>query len=73
MVYINTWKNTLRMRYLFASRENSYYGVPASLSEYILFVSLISLFFIYINLWGAKAAFLAFVYDEQCQYRSCVG
>lgn len=63
LIIINTWKNTLRMKYLSTPKEQLYYGVPPELSGHLLYVSWISLFFIYISLWSAKAAFLAFYYS----------
>ncbi|KAF1928036.1 uncharacterized protein M421DRAFT_421227 [Didymella exigua CBS 183.55] len=63
LICINTWKNTLRMHYLSTAREDLYYGVPVFLSGHLLFVSWISLFFVYISLWSAKAAFLALYYS----------
>ncbi|KAF1965243.1 hypothetical protein BU23DRAFT_575061 [Bimuria novae-zelandiae CBS 107.79] len=63
LISINTWKNLLRMKYLSAPPETLYYGVPQELSGHLLYVSWISLFFIYISLWSAKAAFLAFYYS----------
>lgn len=63
LISINTWKNTLRMKYLSAPSETLYYGVPRALSGNLLYISWISLFFIYISLWSAKAAFLAFYYS----------
>src|SRR5262245_51706654 len=59
LIAINTWKNNLRMKYLHDPPETLYYGVPPNLSGHLLYVSWISLFFIYISLWSAKAAFLA--------------
>lgn len=63
LISINTWKNNLRMQYLSAPHSSLYYGVPKELSGHLLYVSWISLFFIYISLWSAKAAFLAFYYS----------
>ncbi|KAF2645621.1 hypothetical protein P280DRAFT_465421 [Massarina eburnea CBS 473.64] len=63
LIVMNTWKNNLRMKYLSAPPETLYYGVPKELSGHLLHVSWISLFFIYISLWSAKAAFLAFYYS----------
>ncbi|KAF1955866.1 hypothetical protein CC80DRAFT_473799 [Byssothecium circinans] len=63
LIAINTWKNKLRMKYLSAPPETLYYGVPEALSGHLLYSSWISLFFIYISLWSAKAAFLAFYYS----------
>ncbi|KAH7130443.1 hypothetical protein B0J11DRAFT_252075 [Dendryphion nanum] len=63
LIAINTWKNNLRMKYLHLDPATLYYGVPKPLSGHLLYVSWISLFFIYISLWAAKAAFLAFYYS----------
>ncbi|PVI02511.1 hypothetical protein DM02DRAFT_626708 [Periconia macrospinosa] len=63
LISINTWKNNLRMSYLSTPPEKLYYGVPQPLSGHLLYVSWISLFFIYISLWSSKAAFLAFYYS----------
>lgn len=63
LIVINTWKNNLRMQYINAPPATLYYGVPEKLSGHLLYVSWISLFFIYISLWSAKAAFLAFYYS----------
>ncbi|ORX96906.1 hypothetical protein BCR34DRAFT_642708 [Clohesyomyces aquaticus] len=63
LISINTWKNNLRMQYLHADPSTLYYGVPESLSGHLLYVSWISLFFIYISLWAAKGAFLALYYS----------
>jgi hypothetical protein len=63
LISINTWKNHLRMKYIHASPSTLYYGVPHPLSGHLLYVSWISLFFIYISLWASKAAFLAFYYS----------
>lgn len=63
LISINTWKNNLRMSYLSTPPSDLYYGVPRPLSGHLLYVSWISLFFIYISLWSAKAAFLAFYYS----------
>lgn len=63
LICINTWKNNLRMKYIHAPPSSLYYGVPKELSGHLLYVSWISLFFIYISLWSAKAAFLAFYYS----------
>jgi hypothetical protein len=63
LISINTWKNHLRMKYLSTDPSTLYYGVPENLSGHLLYVSWISLFFIYISLWSAKAAFLAFYYS----------
>lgn len=63
LILINTWKNNLRMKYLDAPKDTLYYGVPEPLSGHLLYVSWISLFFIYISLWSAKAGFLAIYYS----------
>jgi hypothetical protein len=63
LISINTWKNNLRIKYLSADPSTLYYGVPEELSGHLLYVSWISLFFIYVSLWSAKAAFLAFYYS----------
>ncbi|KAF2188265.1 hypothetical protein K469DRAFT_627773 [Zopfia rhizophila CBS 207.26] len=63
LISINTWKNNLRMKYQNYPPEKLYYGTPTSLSGHLLYVSWISLFFIYISLWASKAAFLAFYYS----------
>lgn len=60
LISINTWKNTLRQRYIHWPPEQLYYGVPRSQSAHLLYVSWLSLFFIYISLWAAKFALLAF-------------
>jgi hypothetical protein len=62
-ISINAWKNTLRMRYLSWPSSELYYMVPHDQSAHLLKVSWISLYFIYISLWFAKAAFIAFYYD----------
>ncbi|KAF2473992.1 uncharacterized protein BDR25DRAFT_386908 [Lindgomyces ingoldianus] len=63
LIAINTWKNSLRMKYLHSPPGMLYYGVPQPLSGHLLYVSWISLFFIYISLWSAKGAFLALYYS----------
>ncbi|KAF2265726.1 hypothetical protein CC78DRAFT_492819 [Lojkania enalia] len=63
LIAINTWKNRLRQSYLSTPPSELYYGVPQHLSGHLLYVSWISLFFIYISLWASKAAFLAFYYS----------
>jgi hypothetical protein len=63
LISINTWKNNLRMKYHSTPPSELDYGVPESLSGHLLYVSWISLFFIYISLWASKAAFLAFYYS----------
>lgn len=62
LVGINTWKNSLRQRYIGGAPpgEELNYGVPHSISANLLYVSWISLFFIYISLWAAKFSLLAF-------------
>lgn len=63
LICINTWKNHLRMKYASSPPQTLYYGVPPPLSAHLLRISWISLFFIYISLWSAKAAFLALYYS----------
>jgi hypothetical protein len=63
LIGINTWKNTVRKRYLHADPSSIYYGVPKDQAAHLLYVSWISLFFIYISLWASKAALLAFYYS----------
>jgi hypothetical protein len=63
LISINTWKNALRMRYSSLPPQTLYYGVPSALSAHLLHTSWLSLFFIYISLWSAKAAFLALYYS----------
>ncbi|KAI1166220.1 hypothetical protein F5B18DRAFT_96780 [Nemania serpens] len=60
LISINAWKNSLRERYLHDPRTELYYGVPRHLSAHLLYVSWISLFFIYISLWASKFALIAF-------------
>ncbi|EKG13397.1 hypothetical protein MPH_09423 [Macrophomina phaseolina MS6] len=60
LISINTWKNSLRQRYIHYPHSQLYYSVPRPLSAHLLYVSWISLFFIYISLWAAKFALLAF-------------
>lgn len=60
LVSINTWKNSLRQQYVHDPPNTLYYGVPSHLSAHLLYVSWISLFFIYISLWCAKFALIAF-------------
>ncbi|OJD40565.1 archaeal flagellin n-terminal-like domain-containing protein [Diplodia corticola] len=60
LVSINTWKNSLRQHYTHHPPSTLYYGVPRPLAAHLLYVSWISLFFIYISLWSAKFALLAF-------------
>jgi hypothetical protein len=63
LISINTWKNSLRERYKNVPAEELYYGVPHDQSAHLLYVSWISLYFIYISLWMSKGAFLAFYYS----------
>ncbi|KAI8956969.1 hypothetical protein F5Y11DRAFT_361241 [Daldinia sp. FL1419] len=63
LISINTWKNNLRQRYIHIPPDELYYGVPRELSAHLLYVSWISLFFIYISLWAAKFSLLAFFAD----------
>ncbi|KAL1627998.1 hypothetical protein SLS56_006141 [Neofusicoccum ribis] len=60
LICINTWKNSLRYHYRNHPASELYYSVPRSQSAHLLYVSWISLFFIYISLWSAKFALLAF-------------
>ncbi|KAI0811709.1 hypothetical protein GGR55DRAFT_82800 [Xylaria sp. FL0064] len=60
LISINAWKNTLRERYVHYPPNELYYSVPRPLSAHLLYVSWISLFFIYISLWAAKFALIAF-------------
>lgn len=60
LISINTWKNSLRQHYVKLPPSELYYSVPRPLSAHLLYVSWISLFFIYISLWAAKFALLAF-------------
>ncbi|KAI8628823.1 hypothetical protein F5Y19DRAFT_98152 [Xylariaceae sp. FL1651] len=60
LISINTWKNTLREKYVHYPPSELYYSVPRPLSAHLLYVSWISLFFIYIALWAAKFALIAF-------------
>jgi hypothetical protein len=60
LISINTWKNTLRYRYVNYPPSELYYSVPRPLSAHLLYVSWVSLFFIYISLWATKFALLAF-------------
>ncbi|KAI1775029.1 hypothetical protein F4818DRAFT_417571 [Hypoxylon cercidicola] len=60
LISINTWKNSLRQRYVHLPPDELYYSVPRPLSSHLLYVSWVSLFFIYISLWAAKFALLAF-------------
>lgn len=63
LISINAWKNTLREHYRNWPASELYYGVPHDQSAHLLYVSWISLYFIYISLWMSKAAFLAFYYS----------
>ena len=63
LISINAWKNSLRERYVHAPPSSLYYMVPWDQAAHLLYVSWISLFFIYISLWCSKAAFLAFYYS----------
>lgn len=63
LISINAWKNSLRERYVHAPPSSLYYMVPRNQAAHLLYVSWISLFFIYISLWCSKAAFLAFYYS----------
>ncbi|KAI0912046.1 hypothetical protein F4823DRAFT_560445 [Ustulina deusta] len=60
LISINAWKNSLRQRYVHYPPSELYYGVPRHLSAHLLYVSWISLFFIYISLWAAKFALIAY-------------
>ncbi|KAK8000814.1 hypothetical protein PG990_013414 [Apiospora arundinis] len=61
LISINVWKNMLRYRYIHDPHpEELYYMVPKPQSAHLLYVSWVSLFFIYISLWAAKFALLAF-------------
>lgn len=61
LISINAWKNMLRYRYIhYPDQSQLYYMVPRSQSAHLLYVSWVSLFFIYISLWAAKFALLAF-------------
>ncbi|KAI0540293.1 hypothetical protein GGR58DRAFT_157910 [Xylaria digitata] len=60
LISINAWKNTLRERYVHYPPSELYYSVPRHLSAHLLYVSWISLFSIYISLWAAKFALIAF-------------
>ncbi|KAI0164103.1 hypothetical protein GGR57DRAFT_452412 [Xylariaceae sp. FL1272] len=60
LISINTWKNILRWKYVNLPDEELYYSVPKDQSAYLLYISWISLFFIYIALWAAKFALIAF-------------
>jgi hypothetical protein len=59
-ISINAWKNTLRERYIHFSPSELYYNVPRPLAPHLIFVSWVSLYFIYIALWAAKFALIAF-------------
>ncbi|KAI1155684.1 hypothetical protein F4825DRAFT_407022 [Nemania diffusa] len=60
LISINAWKNSLRERFVHWPANELYYSVPLPLSAHLLYVSWISLFFIYISLWAAKFALIAF-------------
>ncbi|KAI0459188.1 hypothetical protein F5B21DRAFT_499813 [Xylaria acuta] len=60
LISINAWKNSLRQKYVHYPPSELYYSVPRHLSAHLLYVSWISLFFIYISLWAAKFALIAF-------------
>ncbi|KAI1132828.1 hypothetical protein F5Y10DRAFT_260727 [Nemania abortiva] len=60
LISINAWKNTLREKYVHYPPSELYYSVPRDLSAHLLYVSWISLYFIYISLWAAKFALIAF-------------
>ncbi|KAI1815912.1 hypothetical protein GGS20DRAFT_583968 [Poronia punctata] len=63
LISINAWKNSLRQRYVHLPWSELYYSVPRPLSAHLLYVSWVSLFFIYISLWAAKFALIAFFAD----------
>ncbi|KAH0545509.1 hypothetical protein FGG08_000337 [Glutinoglossum americanum] len=63
LVAINTWKNNLRFKFRHDDPEKLYYGVPHDMASHLLYISWLSLFFIYISLYFSKAAFIAFYYD----------
>lgn len=60
IIIVNAWKNSLRQRYIHYPPSELYYSVPRPLSAHLLYVSWISLFFIYISIWAAKFALIAF-------------
>jgi len=60
LISINAWKNSLRERYVHYPPSELYYSVPRPLSAHLLYVSWVSLFFIYIALWASKFALIAF-------------
>ncbi|KAI0200949.1 hypothetical protein F4808DRAFT_460456 [Astrocystis sublimbata] len=60
LISINAWKNSLRQQYVHYPASDLYYGVPRPLSAHLLYVSWISLYFIYISLWAAKFALISF-------------
>ncbi|XXG98219.1 hypothetical protein Hte_004541 [Hypoxylon texense] len=60
LISINMWKNNLRQHYVHFPPSELYYEVPRPLASHVLYVSWISLFFIYISLWAAKFSLLAF-------------
>jgi hypothetical protein len=63
LVAINTWKNNLRFKYRHDDPDKLYYGVPHDMASHLLYISWLSLYFIYISLYFSKAAFIAFYYD----------
>ncbi|KAI9772462.1 MAG: hypothetical protein M1840_000665 [Geoglossum simile] len=63
LILINTWKNHLRFKFRHDDPAQLYYGVPKHMAAHLLYVSWLSLYFIYISLYLAKAAFIAFYYD----------
>jgi hypothetical protein len=63
LVSINTWKNQLRFKFRHGNPDKLYYGVPHDMASHLLYISWLSLFFIYISLYFSKAAFIAFYYD----------
>ncbi|KAI0160998.1 hypothetical protein GGR52DRAFT_586310 [Hypoxylon sp. FL1284] len=57
----NTWKNRVRARFAHLPRSELYYGVPrGAASDRLLYVSWVSLFFVYASLWASKFSVLAF-------------
>ncbi|KAI1758113.1 hypothetical protein F4782DRAFT_13185 [Xylaria castorea] len=60
LISINAWKNSLRQQYIHYPPSELYYSVPRHLSAHLLYVSWISLYFIYLSLWAAKFALIAF-------------
>lgn len=64
LISINAWKNSLRQKYVhYEPKSDLYYMVPRPMAAHLLYVSWISLYFIYISLWCSKAAFLALYYS----------